>query len=80
MHSHAEFQKVPVEARALVDDWFHAHRKPLASIRADTEPSDLIGAISDDLRARFRPVPLVDAYDVGGQVMTCYLPEERKRR
>ena len=68
-----EFQKFRAEARALTSDWFSTHRDRLASINADTRPNDIIGAISDDLLARFKSVPLLDEYDVYEQLMTYLL-------
>ena len=67
-----EFQKFAAAARDLTAEWFAAHRDALADIDADTKPNDLIGAISDDLLARFKPVPLLDEYDVYEQLMTYW--------
>jgi type I restriction enzyme M protein len=67
-----EFQQFATEGRALTTDWFNAHRDAFASIDANTQPSDLIGAISEDMLARFKPVPLLDEYDVYEQVMTYW--------
>ncbi len=67
-----EFQKFAVEARALIDDWYAAHRTSLQAIDPDTRPNDLIATISDDLLARFGPVPLLDEYDVYEQLMTYW--------
>lgn len=67
-----EFQKFAAEARTLTGEWFTAHRDRLAAIDADTVPGDLIGTISDDLLARFKPVPLLDEYDVYEQLMTYW--------
>jgi type I restriction enzyme M protein len=67
-----EFQKFAAEARDLTAEWFNAHRERLASIDADTQPNDLIAAISDELLARFKPVPLLDEYDVYQQLMTYW--------
>ena len=64
-----EFQKFASAARELTAEWFAAHRDALASIDADTKPNDLIGTISDDLLARFKPVALLDEYDVYEQLM-----------
>ena len=50
-------------------EWFAAHRETLAGIHADTRPGDLIDAIGDDLLARFKPVALLDEYDVYEQLM-----------
>jgi len=67
-----EFQKFAEEAKALTIDWFTAHRDALAAIDQNTTPNDLIATISDDLLARFTPVPLLDEYDVYEQLMTYW--------
>lgn len=67
-----EFQKFADEARAMTTDWFEAHRHALATIDAETRPNGLIATISDDLLARFQPVPLLDEYDVYEQLMTYW--------
>ncbi|MCR6487343.1 type I restriction-modification system subunit M [Amycolatopsis sp. OK19-0408] len=67
-----EFQKFAVEARDLTAEWFNTHRAALASVDANTQPSDLIATISDDLLARFKPVPLIDEYDVYEHLMTYW--------
>ena len=64
-----EFQKFADSARGLTTEWFNSHRGLLAKIDADTRPNLLIGAISDDLLARFKSVPLLDEYDVYEQLM-----------
>lgn len=67
-----EFQKFAEEAKALTIDWFTAHRDALAAIDQNTTPNDLIATISDDLLARFKPMPLLDEYDVYEQLMTYW--------
>lgn len=67
-----EFQKFAEEARGRTGDWFAAHRETLAAIDADTRPNDLITGIGDDLLARYKPVPLLDEYDVYEQLMTYW--------
>jgi type I restriction enzyme M protein len=67
-----EFQKFAAEARGITADWFVAHQHTVATIDADTRPNDLIATISDDLLARFKPVPLLDEYDVYEQLMTYW--------
>ncbi|MGI6795494.1 type I restriction-modification system subunit M [Gordonia sihwensis] len=67
-----EFQKFAQEAKAHTIDWFTAHRDALAAIDQNTTPNDLIATISDDLLARFKPVPLLDEYDVYEQLMTYW--------
>ena len=68
----AEFQKLAEEARSITTDWFDAHRDALVAIDADTKPNDLIATIGDDLLDRFKPVPLLDEYDVYEQLMTYW--------
>lgn len=68
----SEFQKFAVAARDITAEWFAAHRARLADIDADTKPNHLIGAISDDLLTRFKPVALLDEYDVYEQLMTYW--------
>jgi type I restriction enzyme M protein len=67
-----EFEKTADAVRDLTAEWFSAHRESLASIDADSRPSTLIGAISDDLLDRFKSVPLLDEYDVYEQLMTYW--------
>ncbi|WP_078988337.1 type I restriction-modification system subunit M [Streptomyces sp. WM6372] len=67
-----EFQKFTEEARELTTEWFDAHRKRLEGIDETTRPNDLIAALGDDLLARFKPVPLLDEYDVYEQLMTYW--------
>jgi len=66
------FHKLRDEATGIVDDWFAKHRDTLAGITADTKPNELIAAISDDLLERFKPMPLLDEYDVYEQLMTYW--------
>jgi type I restriction enzyme M protein len=67
-----EFQKFTQEARELTAEWFAAHRERLEGIDKTTRPSDLIADIGDDLLARFKPVPLLDEYNVYEQLMTYW--------
>lgn len=64
-----EFQRFATAACSLTAEWFAAHRETLAGIHADTRPGDLIDAIGDDLLARFKPVALLDEYDVYEQLL-----------
>jgi type I restriction enzyme M protein len=67
-----EFQKFADVARDLTTEWFNTHRATLANIDAETRPNALISAISDDLLARFKSVPLLDEYDVYEQLMAYW--------
>ncbi|MGH3277509.1 MAG: type I restriction-modification system subunit M [Trebonia sp.] len=64
-----EFQRFAAAARDLATEWFAAHWETLTGIQAETRPSDLIEEISEDLLARFKPVALLDEYDVYEQLM-----------
>lgn len=66
------FHKLRDEAAGIVEDWFATHRDALAGITAETKPNDLIATIGDDLLARFKPMPLLDEYDVYEQLMTYW--------
>lgn len=66
------FHKLRNEATGIVEDWFARHRDTLAGIIPDTTPNELIATISDDLLARFKPMPLLDEYDVYEQLMTFW--------
>ncbi len=68
----SEFQKFADEASTLTADWFARHRDALAAIGAHTRPNELVSMIGDDLLARFKPVPLLDEYDVYEQLMTYW--------
>ncbi|MEU7554283.1 type I restriction-modification system subunit M [Streptomyces sp. NPDC044571] len=67
-----EFQKFTQEARELTTEWFAAYRERLEGIDETTRPNDLIAELGDDLLARFKPVPLLDEYDVYEQLMTYW--------
>jgi type I restriction enzyme M protein len=67
-----EFQKFADEARGLTDDWYAGHRPSLLAIDPDTRPNDLIATVGDDLLARFRPIPLLDEYNIYEQLMTYW--------
>lgn len=67
-----EFQKFSDAVRDLTGEWFDAHRETLAGINPDTRPNTLIATIADDLLARFKPVPLLDEYDVYEQQMSYW--------
>ncbi|WP_220126931.1 type I restriction-modification system subunit M [Rhodococcus spelaei] len=66
------FHKLRDEATGIIEDWFTTHRDALAGITADTKPNDLITTIGDDLLKRFKPMPLLDEYDIYEQLMTYW--------
>ena len=64
-----EFKKLTEQVHSLTRTWFEEHRPALADISDATQPKDLIRATSEDLLNRFRPVALLDEYDVYEQLM-----------
>ncbi|NKR88856.1 type I restriction-modification system subunit M [Rhodococcus hoagii] len=66
------FHKLSDETTGIVEDWFATHRDTLTGITADTKPNGIIATIGDDLLARFKPMPLLDEYDVYEQLMTYW--------
>lgn len=67
-----EFKDFAKRAQDFVTDWFGVHRSELENINADTRPNELIARLADDLLALFKPVPLLDEYDVYEQLMTYW--------
>lgn len=65
----AEFKEFQDKARSHVEQWFEAHRVELEAIAATTVPNELISSLGDDLLKRFKPVALLDEYDVYQQLM-----------
>ncbi len=66
------FLKLRDEATGIVADWLTTYRDTLAGITPNTTPNELIATISDDLLARFKPMPLLNEYDVYEQLMTYW--------
>ena len=57
---------------AVFDAWRAAHIDRLRGIAIGDKPKDLIHEISEDLLERFKPVPLIDGYDVYQHLMTYW--------
>ncbi|WP_236745381.1 type I restriction-modification system subunit M [Rhodococcus sp. BS-15] len=68
----SEFQKFVDESKTITDDWFKSHRETLAGVDENTTPNDLIAVLGEDLLARFKPMPLLDEYDVYEQLMSYW--------
>jgi type I restriction enzyme M protein len=68
----AEFKTFAKNVRDKVAGWFTAHRPILQALSARTVPNQLISTVSDDLLTRFKPVPLLDEYDVYEQLMNYW--------
>lgn len=67
-----EFKEFSAAARVLTGGWFASHRDAFAAIDENTNPAELIETISDDLLERFKPVSLLDEYNVYEQLMTYW--------
>ncbi len=70
--NHAEFATFTAQVTAEFDAWSSAHTPRLRGIAIGDHPKDLIAAISEDLLDRFKPVPLIDGYDVYQHLMTYW--------
>lgn len=70
--NHAEFAAYANTVTAVFDAWRAAHIDRLRGIAIGDKPKDLIHVISEDLLERFKPVPLIDGYDVYQHLMTYW--------
>jgi len=64
-----EFLAFIGRVQAAFDGWREAHVSRLEGIGGDTSPKTLIATLAEDLLERFRPLPLIDAYDVYQRLM-----------
>ena len=70
--NHPEFTAYGDTVTAVLNDWRAAHIDRLHGIAIGDNPKQLIADISDDLLARFAPVPLIDNYDIYQHLMTFW--------
>lgn len=70
--NHAEFAAYADTVTAVFGAWRAAHSDRLRGIAIGDTPKDLIHVISEDLLERFKPVPLIDGYDVYQHLMTYW--------
>jgi type I restriction enzyme M protein len=68
----SEFAEFAAQAQRIAADWFMAHRPALAAIGANTRPTELIATLGDDLLERFKPVALLDEYDVYERLLSYW--------
>lgn len=66
---HAEFAAFQKSATQHFADWRTAATRRLVAFGKDGHPKPLIEAIAEELLTAFRPVPLVDAYDLYQHLM-----------
>jgi type I restriction enzyme M protein len=69
---HAEFTTFTNRVTAVFAEWRAAHIDRLRGIAIGDKPKELIAGISEDLLDRFKPVPLIDGYDVYQHLMTYW--------
>ena len=67
---HPEFTSFTDRVTAVFEEWRAAHIDRLRGIARGDKPKELIAEISEDLLDRFKPVPLIDGYDVYQHLMT----------
>lgn len=64
-----EFKAFAQKVQGRLSAWFAHFRPTLETIDQNTKPSQLIAELGENLLLRFRPVPLLDEYDVYEQLM-----------
>ena len=67
--AHSEFTSFNQSATKVFDDWKQASTLQLKAFAQNGHPKQLIETLSEDLLARFKPTPLVNAYDVYQHLM-----------
>jgi len=67
--AHPEFTAFNQAATKVFADWTQASTPQLKGFAQNGHPKQLIEALSEDLLARFKPTPLVNAYDVYQHLM-----------
>ncbi|MED5547399.1 MAG: class I SAM-dependent DNA methyltransferase [Pseudomonadota bacterium] len=72
IHAHAEFEAFAATVRGIFAAWREANIEAMRSFDKGHHPTDLIHGLSEDLLARFREAPLVDAYDAYQHIMTYW--------
>jgi type I restriction enzyme M protein len=73
--SSPEFQNLRSTVIQSLRAW-EAHIKPvLSSLSAPTKPKDLLATLAENLLSTFRPLPLVDAYEIYQSFMEYWIEE-----
>lgn len=70
---HPEFTAFNQTATKVFADWKQASTPQLKGFAQNGHPKQLIEALSEDLLARFKPTPLVNAYDVYQHLMDYWM-------
>lgn len=72
IYAHSEFEAFAAMVRGIFAAWRDANIEELRGLNEGYRPADLIHTLSEDLLARFREAPLIDAYDVYQHIMTYW--------
>lgn len=72
IHAHPEFEAFAATARGIFEAWRDANIEVMRGFDQGDHPADLIHTLSEDLLARFRAAPLIDAYDAYQHIMTYW--------
>ena len=67
--SHNAFTDYQQRVTAVFEMWRNTHEPLLGGIDANTQPRDIIDALSEDLLMQFDDLPLLDPYDVYQKLM-----------
>ena len=72
IHAHPEFKAFAATVREIFAAWRDATINVMRGFDQGEHPTDLIATLSEDLLARFRAAPLIDAYDAYQHIMTYW--------
>ena len=64
-----EFTEFSAQIKEVIDAWRATHAPMLKGLKINDLPRRVISVLSEDLLARFRDQPLIDAYDVYQRLM-----------
>ena len=72
IHAHTEFEAFAGKSRGIFAAWRAANIEAMRGFDKGHHPADLIHTLSEDLLARFRNAPLIDAYDAYQHIMAYW--------
>ena len=69
IHEHPEFAGFIADMSAHFDTWRETNGPTLTALQAGLHPKEIINQLSESLLARYKRMPLIDAYDVYQHLM-----------
>lgn len=72
IHAHPEFEAFAAKVRGIFSEWRDANIDLMRKFEKGDHPAGFIHSLSEDLLARFRDAPLIDAYDGYQHIMTYW--------